>query len=463
MNRPSLEVPGASLHRTDLKHPRRLRRQAVGAGVAARAAAVVVRAAAVALAGAAAMLPLSCASTDAVPAPGAMTSGAAHPVSAEEVRAVWVVRHSLSSPAAAREVVERAAAGGFNTLIVQVRGRGDALYRSPLEPRPEFLAGQPDFDPLRLVLQEARARGMAVHAWVNAYLVWGPVDPPRHPGHLVNTHPEWLAVPHALGRELYHLDPRDPSYVRRLTDYSAANVEVVEGLYASPSHPGVQERLHAVWMELAAGYDLDGIHHDYIRFATSAFDYSRTTLERFQAWVKPRIAAHRHDALLAAARDDPYAFAEALPDQWDRFRRDSVSDLVRRVYVDVKERRPELTVSAAVLPEWRAAARWNFQEWTSWLADGTLDVAVPMAYTTGSEEFHRWVDAALAAAGSSERVWAGVGAYLNPVDRTVEQIAQARALGVGGVVVFSYNQASDTPPPDGAAAALHRIGLAAFR
>ena len=456
MNRPSFKVPGAIFRESTT------RRQAAGTSVSARAAAVVLRAAAVALTAAAAMLPAACASTGSVPAPDAAFSGGAQPA-ADEVRAVWVVRHSLSSPAAAREVVAQAAAGGFNTLIVQVRGRGDALYRSGLEPRPEFLTGQPEFDPLQLVLEEARARGLAVHAWVNAYIVWGPVDAPLDPRHLVNAHPEWLAVPRALGRELYSMDPRDPAYVRRLIDYSADNIDVVEGLYASPSHPGVQERLLAVWNDLAAGYDLDGIHHDYIRFATSAFDYSRTTLERFGTWVRPRIAAHRYDALLAGSRNDPYALADALPDQWDLFRRDSVSDLVRRVYLDVKARRPDLVVSAAVLPEWRSAARWRFQAWTAWLAEGSLDVAVPMAYTTDTEEFHGWVDAALAAAGAPGRVWAGVGAYRNPVDRTVEQIDQARAIGVSGIVVFSYDKASETPTPDGAASALHRIGLAAFR
>ena len=259
------------------------------------------------------------------------------------------------------------------------------------------------------------------------------------------------------------MDPRDPAYVRRLIDYSAANIDVVEGLYTSPSHPGVQDRLAAVWNDLAAGYDLDGIHHDYIRYATSAFDYSRTTLERFQVWVQPRIAARRYEALLAAAHDDPYAFTEALSEQWDRFRRDSVSEVVRRVYGEVKERRPDLVVSAAVLPEWRGAARWRFQDWTSWLAESILDVAAPMAYTTDSEQFHAWVDAALAAAGAPDRVWAGVGAYRNPVERTIEQIDRARTIGVSGIVVFSYGKPSEIQTSHGAASALHRIGLASFR
>jgi uncharacterized lipoprotein YddW (UPF0748 family) len=37
-----------------------------------------------------------------------------------EVRAVWVVRHTLAHPESARAMVRRVADAGFNTLIVQV-------------------------------------------------------------------------------------------------------------------------------------------------------------------------------------------------------------------------------------------------------------------------------------------------------------------------------------------------------
>ena len=381
----------------------------------------------------------------------------------DEVRALWVAHSSLDSPPAVRALVEQAAASGFNTLFVQVRARGDALYRSMLEPPPEFLRDQPGFDPLQLVIEEAHARGLAVHAWVNAYLVWDPVDPPADPSHLVNAYPDWLAVPRALGRQLYYRNPRDPTYVRRLIDYAAANSDVVEGLYTSPSHPRVQERLQRVWDDLATGYDLDGIHHDFIRFATSAFGYSRTSLEQFQVWVRPLIDAQGYEELAEALREDPYAMADALPELWDRFRRDAVTDLVRRVYRDVKARRPDLVVSAAVLPDWRSAAIWQFQDWSSWLTDDIIDVAVPMAYTGDDDRFQGWIGEARATAGARGRVWAGVGAYRNPVEATVRQIDLARAIGVGGIAVFAYHLASATPPPAGTTPSLQRIGNDAFR
>ena len=179
--------------------------------------------------------------------------------------------------------------------------------------------------------------------------------------------------------------------------------------------------------------------------------------------MRPLVDAQRYEELAAALPDDPYAMTDALPELWDRFRRDTVTRLVRRVYHDVKARRPHLLVSAAVLPDWRAAARWQFQDWASWLADGIIDVAVPMAYTGDDELFYGWIDAALTTAGAPGRVWAGVGAYRNPVERTVRQIHLARAIGVGGIAVFAYDLASATPAPAGATPPLVRIGNAAFR
>ncbi len=60
---------------------------------------------------------------------------------ADEVRALWVVRTTLTSPEKIRRMVESAHANRFNTLIVQVRGRGDAYYDAQWEPRAATLKG----------------------------------------------------------------------------------------------------------------------------------------------------------------------------------------------------------------------------------------------------------------------------------------------------------------------------------
>ena len=377
-----------------------------------------------------------------------------------EVRALWVIRHSIDSPESVRTMVEEAAASGFNTLLVQVRGRGDALYASSLEPRAESLLDDPAFDPLQLVIDEAHARGMDVHAWVNTYLVWGLQDLPRSRLHLVNANPDWLAVPRSLGRELYTRNPRDPRYVRRLTEHARANSQIVTGLWSSPSHPAVQARVQAVWLELATNYDLQGIHFDYVRLPSAEFDYSRGTLDRFRGWVRPHLSSQRYADLVAASGSNPFAMAEALGDLWDQFRRDQVSTLVRRIYRSVKEVRPELIISAALVADPKAARVKRYQDWWGWLADGILDVAVPMAYTTDREQFDAWVEEARISVGERERVWVGVGAYKNPVSETLRQIEDARERGVGGVVVFAYDSASSTPAQPGS---LEQIGREAFQ
>ena len=52
-----------------------------------------------------------------------------------EIRALWVTRSSLTSAASITGLVQTAHLQGFNTLLVQVRGRADAYYASGLEPR----------------------------------------------------------------------------------------------------------------------------------------------------------------------------------------------------------------------------------------------------------------------------------------------------------------------------------------
>ena len=71
-----------------------------------------------------------------------------------DVRGLWVLRTSLTSAKSITAMVSAAKAGGFNTLLVQVRGRGEAFYTSAVEPPASELDAQPaSFDPLALPIE----------------------------------------------------------------------------------------------------------------------------------------------------------------------------------------------------------------------------------------------------------------------------------------------------------------------
>src|SRR5579859_5621693 len=155
-----------------------------------------------------------------------------------ETRALWVLRSSLTSPASITTLVRTARDQGFNTLLVQVRGRGDAYYTSSLEPRAADLSHQPaSFDPLATVLAEARPAGIRVHAWVCLDLVSSAVELPASQEHLVYRHPEWLMVPRPIAQQVAKLDPKNPSYVGQIARWTRSELDLVEGLYASPLQP----------------------------------------------------------------------------------------------------------------------------------------------------------------------------------------------------------------------------------
>jgi len=381
-----------------------------------------------------------------------------------EVRALWVVRTTLTSPEKIRQLVNAAADNGFNTLIVQIRGRGDAYYNSHVEPRAVELKDQPlTFDPLAFTLEEAHRRGLKVHGWLNTSLLANLDALPLDPTHVYNRHPEWLAVPKSVAVELFKMSPRDPLYRQKIVEWSKANRAELEGVYTGPANPKVKEHIFKIWMDVLKHYPVDGLHFDYVRFASPDFDYSRTSLERFRKWLEPQLNADERRALKQSLKTNPLAAAETFPAKFADFQRAQVTELVARIYHAVKKRRPDAIVSAAVFANDENAYTRRFQDWRRWLQMGILDVACPMAYTTDTAVFQKQIDVAATSAHAAKRqVWAGIGAYRIPSESAVEKINVARTLKAEGFILFSYDFTARPSElnPDGAY--LERIRRAAF-
>jgi uncharacterized lipoprotein YddW (UPF0748 family) len=197
----------------------------------------------------------------------------------------------------------------------------------------------------------------------------------------------------------------------------------VEGYYLSPSAPGVAEHLEDVVRELLATYPVDGLHLDFIRYPGPDYDYSRVALQEF---------ARRRGGgdLLSGPTVDAAG--------WDAYRRDVLTELTTRLARVARLHRPDLIVSAAVVPDEASAVSQKFQAWPTWIARGLLDAVCPMIYTPDSRLFQRQVEQARVLVGTDRPLWAGVGAYRLQAAEVIDRIRTARRSGASGVLVFSH-------------------------
>ncbi len=338
----------------------------------------------------------------------------------KEVRALWVVRTSMVSPQSIERAVELAHRGGFNTLFVQVRGRGDAYYRSRYEPRAEPLAEQSEsFDPLAHMLACAGEVGLKVHAWLNVFYIWNEPQPPQSKHHLFHRSPDWIA--------------RD-----RYNRYQMTTTSAVEGVYLCPSHSGVRAHLLKVFADVAQQYrTLSGIHLDYVRYPNADYCYCEGCRTRFVAWLQNRLPSHRARALRVRFKE-PLAWIRAFPSEWSLWRREQVNIFVRQLSQKLRALNPQLVLSAAVWAGYAHAYRNKFQDWRRWLQQDWLDTLVLMAYNPNTQVVLKQLREAKSLLKGRPLI-GGIGAWLIPPQSTLSKIQAVRQLGLRGFSLFSYD------------------------
>jgi len=350
-----------------------------------------------------------------------------------EGRGIWVVRYRLTSPTVLNEIVEDARRGRFNLLFVQVHGRGDAYYRSQIDPWAEVLADTPcKYDPLSYILQRGHAAGLQIHAWLNCFYVWP--YPPPYPlslEHVVNRHPEWLIVDEE-GRNLAQYDP-----------YERAK-EPSEGIYLDPANTQVRDYFLQVCKEVVKGYDVDGVHLDFIRYPGPHWGFNKEAVEAFvrrwgvdprllSSWVKNPLPERFIQGRLPLHLRWHYYYYSL----WAETRSHYITELVRDIHREVKAIRPQVILSAAVLPDPQVAYYLKGQDWPTWLAQGYMDLVVPMAYHGDQTR----VVAQMAEAKRREKagmVFAGLGAWIKTPAQIQQEVEGLKGIGINGFSYFSY-------------------------
>ncbi|MEW6519997.1 MAG: family 10 glycosylhydrolase [Thermodesulfobacteriota bacterium] len=370
--------------------------------------------------------------------------------------AAWVTRFDVDSPREIDSICITAKNSGFDELLVQVRGRADAFYRSDVAPWPENLTGTAaDFDPLARTL--AQCAPLPVQAWLNVYYLWGETSPPKNPAH-----PGFPGQPWILSDD----------EGRPLTAYSEFDLKRkwLEGVYADPASPAYRRLFVEVVRELVSRYVVSGIHLDFIRYPGPAFGGSGELGREFtrKMGIDPRLLPEQlsRDALFdwlygRMTPADRLLTTGAL--YWKERRAAEVSALLNDVRQAIKKHGgPGITLSAAVFPDPGQAYLENGQDWRSWAASGQLDALYPMAYFGSSQRVAAQLRevAAVRGPGSRVEIWAGLGAYIKDAGRIAEEAQSARDNGYAGIALFSLGHLLQGAEPvtaytDGARGIVH--------
>lgn len=333
-----------------------------------------------------------------------------------EARGVWVTRFEWTDAESIRALVNGAADAGFNVVFFQVRGTGDAYYASTREPwaaKLGALGRDPGWDPLQVAIDAAHARGIELHAYVNAFTAWGSGSPPASPAgaptHPLRAHPEWL-------------------------ERDSGGATIGDGYqWFAPGIEAVRVHNTEVVREILQNYDVDGIHLDRIRYSG-----------RDMGWNEQSRAA-----FAAAGGGDDAAFT--------RFRVEAVNDQVRRIEDVIRATKPTARLTAAVwgihtkLPGCSTSqglADFHQDSW-AWASGGYIDALVPMIYWadgTGCTDYSDLLGTFLEHRGP-RAIWGGMhvldkdascsGNCAFKPDLLTTRIGLARNTAAQGVVLYS--------------------------
>ncbi len=303
---------------------------------------------------------------------------------------------------------------GLNTVFVQVRPFGDAIYPSEYFPWSSVCTGtegvDPGFDPLQILCDLAGEYGLRIEAWINPYRIRTNLSGGKE-----------ISSDNIAGRWHQNGNPNV--------------IEYDNGLYYNPAREEVRQRITDGVLEILENYDVDGIHFD---------DYFYPTTDK---------------AFDAGDYADYTASGGTL--SLGDWRRENVNKLVRKVYAAVKAYDPNLVFG--ISPQGNLSNNYNVQfvDVELWMANpGYVDYICPQIYygfhhksLPYAETVETWngliradsVDLYIGLAAykiGTEEGWDGAGEmeWVNNHDRLARMVQTARkASRYAGFALYRYD------------------------
>ncbi|HOW43327.1 MAG TPA: family 10 glycosylhydrolase [Candidatus Omnitrophota bacterium] len=308
-------------------------------------------------------------------------------------------------------VVETAGQDRVKTLFVQIYRANQAWFPSKVgDPSPyERCLKSAGQDPLALLIEQAHAAGIQVHAWVNLLSLANNKNAPL------------------LKKYGCDILTRNLKKKTSLEDYRIDNQYFLE-----PGDPRVREELALLVDEILDRYPaLDGIQFDYIRYPDKnpAYGFTRINVDRFK----------KATGCTTVAEKSP---------QWQAWKRRQVTELLALLVKKVRAKRPDMQVSATGCAPYVRASQEAFQEWPSWLESGLVDFVTVMTYSADANEFARYLADARKRVSDPGKLNFAVGAYVLGIAPATfrRQMRACEDTGAGECVIFHYGSLLDHPP-----------------
>ena len=309
----------------------------------------------------------------------------------------------LSSREEISKLIHFAKDAGIDTLFFQIYRANKAWFRSEVgDSAPyETARQQVGEDPFALLIQEAHASGIEVHAWLNLLSL---SDNPS--AKILNKY-----GPEILTRNL--------EKKKTLEDY-----KIDDQYFLEPGDLRVREELSKMVEEILLAYpDLDGIQFDYIRYPDTKprYGYTEMNMSRF----KSAAGVEKIDEESRA---------------WKDWKRNQVTGLLKQLTERARSVRPGIQISTTGLMPYSRALHEGFQDWKSWLDQGLIHFVTLMCYNKNTSKFENYILDAKGNTGNFNRVNLAVGTYvfLRAPEKFKRQFELCEQSGSRGCVIFHY-------------------------
>jgi uncharacterized lipoprotein YddW (UPF0748 family) len=280
----------------------------------------------------------------------------------------------LSSRADILKLVDFAKEARIEILFVQVYHSGHAWFPSKIADDSHYQESLKAVqeDPLELLIKQAHAQGIQVHAWLNLMSLGS------------NKNANFLKK---YGTDIL---TQNLNKKNKLEDFK------IDGQYfLEPGDPRVRDDLAKIVKEILGTYpDLDGIQFDYIRYPDPQphYGYTPVNMERFK----------KACGLKTIDEDGKI---------WKDWKRNQVTATLTKLVNIVRSTRPKMQVSTTGCMPYARAYYEAYQDWPSWLSSGLIDFVTIMDYSTDLKQFEKWITVIKEKTKDLSKVKIAVGAY----------------------------------------------------